>query len=49
MRHNWLEQKIAGSGKSKASQQHQDGVVGNHNVASHATAVPDQANEPVKK
>jgi len=45
---HWVEQKIAGSGKTKASQQHDDGA-GNHNVASHDTAVPHQANEPVKK
>jgi len=40
---HWVEQKIAGSGKTKASQQHDDGS------ATHDTAVPQQANEPVKK
>ncbi|KAL0035674.1 hypothetical protein WJX79_007451 [Trebouxia sp. C0005] len=54
MRMHWVEQKIAGSGKSKAPQQpqpqqHDDDGVGNHNVASHDTAVPHQANEPVNK
>ena len=48
MRMQWVEQKIAGSGKTKASQQHDDGV-GNQSVASNDTAVPQQENDFVKK